>query len=252
MALSCVVVALTSSVAMVPHARVGGTRRRFVQMLAESPNNGDAWRAAMLELNAAPVFAFASEEGKILQNGQERVLFFADIDHALLELQNARMERPDQGMKLMPVGLGVAYAAVSEKKAIFVPGPSEVAAAQDLQLAPPEMAASMLADAGLESPVVQWERDVIPVFGCFQMTRRRADGSRFTPLFLSSADSQKALDAAIAANPERAEEPGMEVDCLPLEKVVKLAISGQGSSSGPWPRILPPTKSTLYLQGKYP
>ena len=99
---------------------------------------------------------------------------------------------------------------------------------------------------------MQWERDVIPVFGCFQMTRRRADGSRFTPLFLSSADSQKALDAAIAANPERAEEPGMEVDCLPLEKVVKLAISGQGSSSGPWPRILPPTKSTLYLQGKYP
>ena len=252
MALSCVVVALTSSVAMVPHARFSGTRRRFVQMLAESPNNGDAWRAAMLELNAAPVFAFASEEGKILQNGQERVLFFADIDHALLELQNARMERPDQGMKLMPVGLGVAYAAVSEKKCIFVPGPSEVAAAQDLQLAPPEMAASMLADAGLESPVVQWERDVIPVFGCFQMTRRRADGSRFTPLFLSSADSQKALDAAIAANPERAEEPGMEVDCLPLEKVVKLAISGQGSSSGPWPRILPPTKSTLYLQGKYP
>ena len=149
-----------------------------MQMLAESPNNGDAWRAAMLELNAAPVFAFASEEGKILQNGQERVLFFADIDHALLELQNARMERPDQGMKLMPVGLGVAYAAVSEKKAIFVPGPSEVAAAQDLQLAPPEMAASMLAGAGLESPVVQWERDVIPVFGCFQMTRRRADGSR--------------------------------------------------------------------------
>ena len=155
-------------------------------------------------------------------------------------------------MKLMPVGLGVAYAAVSEKKGIFVPGPSEVAAAQDLQLAPPEMAASMLADAGLESLVVQWERDVIPVFGCFQMTRRRADGSRLTPLFLSSADSQKALDAAIAANPERAEEPGMEVDCLPLEKVVKLAISGQGSSSGPWPRILPPTKSTLYLQGKYP
>ena len=66
MALSCVVVALTSSVAMVPHAQFGGTRRRFVQMLAESPNNGDAWRAAMLELNAAPVFAFASEEGKIL------------------------------------------------------------------------------------------------------------------------------------------------------------------------------------------
>ena len=176
MALSCVVVALTSSVAMVPQ-RFGGTRSRFVQMLAESPNNG-AWRAAMLELNAAPVFAFASEEGKILQNGQERVLFFADIDHALLELQNARMGRPDQGMKLMPVGLGVAYAAVSEKKAIFVPGPSEVAAAQDLQLAPPEMAASMLAGAGLDSPVVQWERDVIPVFGCFQMTRRRADGSR--------------------------------------------------------------------------
>ena len=137
MALSCVVVALTSSVAMVPQ-RFGGTLAespvsrvgRFVQMLAESPNNGDAWRAAMLELNAAPVFAFASEEGKILQNGQERVLFFADIDHALLELQNARMERPDQGMKLMPVGLGVAYAAVSEKKAIFVPGPSEVAAAR--------------------------------------------------------------------------------------------------------------------------
>ena len=256
MALSCVVAVLTSSIAMVPHARVGGTRHARVQMLAESPDDGalsgDAWRVTMLELNAAPVFAFTTEEGKMLQNGQELVLFFADIDHALLELQTARMERPDQGMKLMPVGLGVAYAAVSEKKGVFVPGPSEVAAAQALQLPPPEMAATMLADAGLESPVVQWERDVVPVFGCFQMSRRRADGSRFTPLFLSSADSQKAFDAAIAANPKRAEEEGMEVDCLPLEKVVKLALSGQDSSTGPWPRVLPPTKSTLYLQGKYP
>ena len=256
MALSCVVVVLTSSIAMIPHARVGETRRTRVQMLAESPNDGalsgDAWRVTMLELNAAPVFAFASEEGKMLQNGQELVLFFADIDHALLELQNACMDRPEQGMKLMPVGLGVAYAAVRERKGIFVPGPSEVAAAQDLQLLPPEMATTMLADAGLESPIVQWERDVVPVFGCFQMSRRRADGSRFTPLFLSSADAQKAFDAAIAANPKRAEEEGMEVDCLPLEKVVTLAISGQGSSTGPWPRVLPPTKSTLYLQGKYP
>jgi len=256
MALSCVAAVLTSCTAMVPHARAGGTRHARVQMLAESPDDGalsgDAWRVTMLELNAAPVFAFTTEEGKMLQNGQELVLFFADIDHALLELQTARMERPDQGMKLMPVGLGVAYAAVSEKKGVFVPGPSEVAAAQALQLPPPEMAATMLADAGLESPVVQWERDVVPVFGCFQMSRRRADGSRFTPLFLSSADSQKAFDAAIAANPKRAEEEGMEVDCLPLEKVVKLALSGQDSSTGPWPRVLPPTKSTLYLQGKYP
>ena len=255
-------VVLTSSIVVVPVGQVGGTtvsataplhRHVPVHMLAEDGSlSGEAWRLTMQELNAAPVFAFTTEEGKMLQNGQELVLFFADIDHALLELSTARMERPDQGMKLMPVGLGIAFAAVSEKKAIFVPGPSEVAAAQDLQLAPPEIAAGMLADAGIESPIVQWERDVLPVFGCFQMSRRRADGSRFTPLFLSSADSQKAFDAALAINPKRAEEEGLVVDCLPLEKVVKLAISGQGSTTGPWPRVLPPTKSKLYLQGSYP
>ena len=259
MALSCgVMVVLTSSIAVVPSTRVGGIRRVVVRnahwpkMLAEEALDGDALRVTMQELNAAPVFAFTSEDGKMLQNGQELVLFFADIDHALLELSNARMDRPDQGMKLMPVGLGNAFAAVSEEKAIFVPGPSEVAAAQDLQLGPAEMAADMLASAGIESPVVQWERDVLPVFGCFQMTRRRADGSRFTPLFLSSADSQRAFDAALAANPKRAEGEGLELDCLPLDKVVKLAVAGQDSSTGPWPRVLPPTKSTAYLQGKYP
>ena len=61
------------------------------------------------------------------------------------------MERPGLGMTLLPVGLGTAFAAASKEKAMFVPGPSEVAAAQELQLAPDEMAASMLAAAGIES-----------------------------------------------------------------------------------------------------
>mmetsp|Transcript_19538 Transcript_19538/g.39826 ORF Transcript_19538/g.39826 Transcript_19538/m.39826 type:complete len:249 (+) Transcript_19538:48-794(+) len=244
---------LASSCIVLTSPKIGGTRRAAMLMLQDGGAlSGDAWRVTMQELNAAPVFAITSVEGKMLQNGQERVLFFADIDHALLRLSNARMKSPDQGMALFPVGLGTAFAAVSEEKAIFVPGPSEVAAAQDLQLAPDEMAASLLAGAGIESPIVQWGRDALPIFGCFQMSRRRADGSRFTPLFLSSADSQKAFDAALAADPKRAEEEGLEVDCLPLDSVVKLAISSQGSSTGPWPRVLPPTKSTLYLQGKYP
>ena len=83
-------------------------------------------------------------------------------------------------------------------------------------------------------------------------TSARATSRPSAPVAPVSTTTLPGRDAVIAANPERAEEPGMEVDCLPLEKVVKLAISGQGSSSGPWPRILPPTKSTLYLQGKYP
>ena len=247
--ISLLMAVLTSAVTMIP---LRSPLVRMCQPDTTSGTAGDAWRVTMQELNAAPVFAFTSEEGNILQNGQELVLFFADIDHALLELTTARMDRPEMSINLLPVGLGTAYAAVSKKKAIFVPGPGEVAAAQDLQLAPPEMAADMLVGAGLESPTVEWQRDVLPVFGCFQIIRRRADGSRFTPLFLSSSDAQKAYDTALAANPKRAEEDGFEVDCLPLEKVVSLAISGQDSSTGPWPRVLPPTKSTLYLQEKYP
>ena len=63
---------------------IGGTRRAAMLMSAQeskdgSDLSGDSWRVTMQELNAAPVFAVTFAEGRMLQNGQERVLFFIMI-----------------------------------------------------------------------------------------------------------------------------------------------------------------------------
>ena len=56
------------------------------------------------------------------------------------------------------------------------------------------------------------------------MVRRRADGSVFTPVFMSCADAQAALDKARAADPERA--ANFEVDVVPLPELFRMARGG--------------------------
>lgn len=238
-----------------------------------------AWSAVLRDLDAAPVFALVDDEGRFLQqrqrdDGQKLVLFYAEIDRALDELEAARAASSESKLQLKPVGLGGAYEAVQSGKvrkllnlstcarancfhqrlflhfsrfqAMLVPGFKEVGAAQDMQIAAPEDAAAMLESAGIESPVVKWQDDVIPVFGCFEMVRRRPDGSRFTPVFMSHSDAQAAFDKARAANPERTAK--FEVDVVPLPKLLELAVAGKAKVP---PRVIPPSNSMLFLQGKY-
>lgn len=209
-----------------------------------------AFRTTMQELNAAPCFALVDNDEKILQResegGEPFVLFFADIDRALLEVEKGRSGTPSMELKIQAVGLGNAYDQVRRGAAIIVPGAAELDAANGLQLAAPEEATAMLASAGIDAPVVSFAKDVLPLFGCAKMTRRRPDGSRFLPLFMSSADAQKSFDAAIARAPDGKAPDGFEIDVFELPKVVTLAVEGKPI------RVIPPAQSMLYLQGKYP
>ena len=185
---------------------------------------------------------------QIEQDGKPCMAFFADIDRALEELEKSRSNTPELGLKIVPLGLGDAYRQQQQGKALVIPGTEEVREAQAMQMGAPADAAAMLASAGIDNPVVEWERDVLPVFGCAQLLRRRPDGTRFVPLFMSKADAQKAFDAAIAANPERAEADGFEIDCTPLPEMLQMAASQKGVR----PRLIPPSQSVAFLQGKYP
>ena len=250
--------ALLASLTVGLHAPValGGLRRSSARALvsccgADSSESAEAWRVALAELNAAPVFALAGEAGNMLQfeeDGKPLVALFADIDRALEELEKSRSNTPGLGLRIVPLGLGDAYQQQQQGKALVIPGAEEVREAQAMQLSAPAEATAMLASAGIAAPVVEWERDVLPVFGCAQILRRRPDGTRFVPLFMCKADAQKAFDAAVAANPERADADGFEIDCTPLPEMLELAVSKKGVR----PRLIPPSQSTAFLQGKYP
>eukprot|EP00322_Chrysochromulina_rotalis_P007049 CAMPEP_0115848092 /NCGR_PEP_ID=MMETSP0287-20121206/10732_1 /TAXON_ID=412157 /ORGANISM="Chrysochromulina rotalis, Strain UIO044" /LENGTH=258 /DNA_ID=CAMNT_0003301971 /DNA_START=21 /DNA_END=797 /DNA_ORIENTATION=- len=208
-----------------------------------------AFRSTMQDLNAAPCFALVDSEEKILQlerDGSPLVLFFADIDRAMLEVDKGRRSTPSRELTVQPVGLGNAYDQVRQGIAAIVPGDGELNAANGMQLAAPEDALGMLASAGIAPPVVEFPNDVLPLFGCAKMTRRRPDGSRFLPLFMSSADAQKSFDAAMSRAPDGKAPDGFEIDVFELPKMVKLAVEGKPI------RVIPPTQSMLYLQGKYP
>lgn len=214
-------------------------------------SDAGVWKAVLNDLNAVPVFALADAAGRILQqretaDGQKLVIFYAEVDRALDELAAARESSGDYDLVLKPTGLGMAYAQVQEGGALLVPGFRELGAAQDMQLAAPADAAAMLASAGIDNPTAKWGNDVLPIFGCFEMVRRRKDGTTFTPLFMSHVDAQAAFEKARRANSERA--ANFEVDVVPLPELLDLAAAGTLKVP---PRVIPPTDSMLYLQDKY-
>ena len=53
------------------------------------------------------------------------------------------------------------------------------------------------------------------------------------------------MDKARAADPERA--ANFEVDVVPLPELLKIAVSGEAKVP---PRVVPPSSSMLFLQGK--
>jgi hypothetical protein len=240
-----------SSLAFTSHARKPAFHHGFeTRMCGPVVEESTEWQQVLRDLNSAPVFVLTDAAGlplhqRMRDDGQKLVIFYAEIDRAMDELAAARRKSAELNLQLAPVGLGVAYAEVSKGTALLVPGFQELASAQDMQLAAPAEAAAMLASAGVDSPSLDWPSDVLPVFGCFEMVRRRADGSVFTPVFMSCADAQAALDKARAADPERA--ANFEVDVVPLPELLKIAVSGEAKVP---PRVVPPSSSMLFLQGK--
>ncbi|EOD08897.1 hypothetical protein EMIHUDRAFT_434011 [Emiliania huxleyi CCMP1516] len=169
-------------------------------------------------------------------------MFFCDVDRALRELSVGRARSPSLGLQLLPVGLG---AAVRHSNAVFVPGRDELVAAQEAQLAAPSEAAAMLAEAGLPSPVARWDEEHIPLFSCMRLVRRRPDGTRFSPLFMSSEDAKEAIAAAARSSAAAQGGSDLQMDCTSLPKLLALPLPARRRF-----RVVPPTRSMLYLQGQ--
>jgi hypothetical protein len=213
----------------------------------DATDDSARWKSVLTDLNAAPVFAITDQQGNMLQqrerDGQKLVVFYAAVDRAKDELAAAKEGTLEAELKLLPVGLGMAYDQVRQGKGLIVPGFREISAAQEMQVQAPEDAAAMLAGAGIESPIVQWKSEVVPLFGCFEMSRRRPDGSRFTPVFMSHADAQAAFDKARAANPEKT--ANFEIDVVELPKLLELAVAGTAKVP---PRVVPPSESIQFIR----
>jgi len=197
------------------------------------------------DLDSVPVFSLANADGQLLQyerGGAMAAMFFCDVDRALRELSVGRARSPSLGLQLLPVGLG---AAVRHSNAVFVPGRDELVAAQEAQLAAPSEAAAMLAEAGLPSPVARWDEEHIPLFSCMRLVRRRPDGTRFSPLFMSSEDAKEAIAAAARSSAAAHGSSNLQMDCTSLPKLLALPLPARRRF-----RVVPPTRSMLYLQGQ--
>lgn len=195
------------------------------------------WAALAADLDALPAFACVNAAGEPLEyerDGAPLAIFFADLERARAELASASAKYPSLGLRLMPIGLADAFRRSCLGGAVLVPGAQELEAASD-------------PDA--DSP---WESDQLPLFGCLEMTRPNADGSRSMPLFMSSREAQTALKAAaaaaapgaLAANPQANGPDGLRIVVIPLAKAVELSLAAQPASF----QFIPPKPSVDFVQ----
>lgn len=190
-----------------------------------------AWPALQKELDELPVFVFANADGEALQQideaGAPIVVAFADLFRAEAELANANRLYPDLSLRLLPIGLGDAFARTQVGSAKLIPSQNELAA------------------AGLDS-----DSGMLPLFGCTKMMRPRASdpSKQAMPLFMASSDARAALEHALSsfAVPEgmTAEAVGLDILCIPLAKAVDLICSGKESRF----EIFAPSSSTEWLK----
>ncbi|KAJ1454972.1 hypothetical protein M885DRAFT_520882 [Pelagophyceae sp. CCMP2097] len=202
-------------------------RPRRLSVCARASSSAAA--AVLDELDEIPVFVCANGEGAPLgydREGTTVSLFYVDVAQARRDVAEAAAMYPDLGLQMLPVGLGDAYARLREGSAIIVPGADDLAAAQDPDGEP-------------------WDADTVPLFGCLEMTKVRAeDGTRFCPLFLSAADAQVAL-----ANATGSTGMSLQVVCVALPRAVELLENSTRSASGVAFELVPPAASIAFLRG---
>jgi hypothetical protein len=121
-----------------------------------------------------------------------RARLHVDAAAAEAELASARSEAPELDLRLQAVGLGYALtrsgggtsSGGSPSAARLFPCEADVEHARRL----------------VGGDEIDWSRDEVPLFFCFQLQRRDEQGGRLvTPLFLSYADADAAVAAAEAA-----------------------------------------------------
>lgn len=120
-----------------------------------------------------------------------RARLHVDAAAAEAELASARSEAPELDLRLQAVGLGYALSrsgggtsSGSPSAARLFPCEADVERARRL----------------VGGDEIDWSRDEVPLFFCFQLQRRDEQGGRLvTPLFLSYADADAAVAAAEAA-----------------------------------------------------
>jgi len=178
----------------------------------------DGWAALEAELDSQPVFVLGNAAGEPMllekEVGRPIMVCFADLFRAEAELANAKRLHPDLNLALLPVGMGDAVRRQQDGTAMIVPSQNECAAA-NLDPTDPSSA------------------DLVPLFGCTKVMKPRVSNPDVMamPLFLSSADAQAAVDAALAefAVPEgmSAQAVGLDILVIPLQKACELIATGK-------------------------
>ena len=168
---------LTLSPALLPSIR---TRRPTTVGAARQPQlSAILWDELSADLDASvPVYVVANPAGRPLEyesSGRSLFRCYVDPEAAQAALETALGLHPNRGLRLLPTGLGSAMSKAKEGGALLVPAAADLQAAQE---AYPDGE--------------DWEGGALPLFGCQQMQRTRADGSLATPLFLSVRDAKAA------------------------------------------------------------
>ena len=146
------------------------------------------WDELSKELDATvPVYVVANQAGRPLEDessGRSLFLCYLDPTAAQAALETAIGLDPTLGLRLLPTGLGSALSQANVGRARLIPAAADLQAARD---AYPDGE--------------DWEGGALPLFGCQQMQRTRADGSLATPLFLSVRDAKAALALTLTLTP---------------------------------------------------
>ena len=169
-------------------------RRTGVPLLRALP-----WAELCSTLDELPCFTVVNGQQQLAFTGRKagtdvRARLHVDAAAAEAELAAARSEAPELNLRLQAVGLGYALTRSG-------------GGTPSLSLSVPSAARLCPCAADVErarhlvgGDEIDWSRDEVPLFFCFQLQRRDEQGGRLvTPLFLSYADADAAVAAAEAA-----------------------------------------------------
>lgn len=188
---------------------------------------GKAWAVLSSQLDGLPVFTVADIEGRPLQyevDGQSKAMFYADVDAAKMELEQARTKFPEMdGLDLIPVGVGSAYKLSYEDKAVVLPSTADLTAAG--------------APAGASAI-----NQALPLFACMEMSQEGPQGP-VLPLFMSWADCAAAVSQATQTD---APEEKLEIVGLSLASVVE-RLSSIDPTAAPAYIFVPPSASAKFI-----
>jgi hypothetical protein len=204
----------------------------------ESP----AWLPIRQELDQVPLFTCANGQGQPLayqleiakEGGETKTMtvpfFYTDVEDALRELETAKQEHVhlEEGLDIIPIGLGGAFHMWSLDQAVIVPNKNAI-----LQAGAPPNA----------NPIGQ----EIPLFVCMDVSQTNEQGRPVLPLFMTLEEANAAVMEAAEAE---GGDPGeLEVTSLGLSRAVELLAKTIGDDTAPTFHFIPPASSIRHIQG---